>query len=56
MSSATLFRVTVLVGAYVLIGHWAACGFFYISKWQARARLTAHDNAFTMRVQHLLSC
>jgi hypothetical protein len=37
MSSVTLFRVMLLVSAYVLIGHWAACLFFYISKWQARA-------------------
>ncbi len=35
-SSATLFRVGLLVGAYVLIGHWAACLFFYMSKWQVR--------------------
>ena len=37
MSSATMFRVGLLVNAYVLIGHWAACIFFYLSKWQARA-------------------
>ena len=32
-----MFRVGLLVSAYVLIGHWAACIFFYLSKWQARA-------------------
>lgn len=37
MSSATMFRVMLLVSAYILIGHWAACIFFYLSKWQARA-------------------
>ena len=36
MSSATIFRIMLLVSAYVLIGHWAACIFFYLSKWQAR--------------------
>jgi len=31
-----MFRVMLLVSAYILIGHWAACIFFYLSKWQAR--------------------
>lgn len=39
MSSATMFRIMLLVSAYILIGHWAACLFFYLSKWQARAHL-----------------
>ena len=60
MSSATLFRVAVLVSAYVLIGHWAACGFFYISKWQVRlarakcleARLTHRQHRLSLQLAH----
>ena len=44
-TSTTSFRVALLVGAYVLIGHWAACFFFFISKWQARQRIVVWHNA-----------
>ena len=59
MSSATMFRVGLLVSAYVLIGHWAACIFFYLSKWQARMcsimRCAAGPDIATSQLWHSAS-
>ncbi len=34
LSSSNAFRVVLLMAVYVVISHWAACVFHFMSKWQ----------------------
>ena len=34
LSRANWSRVALLLLAYIIVGHWAACMFFYLAKWQ----------------------